>query len=343
MFHLMTHAFFKSLLFLAAGSVIHALSGEQDLRKMGGLRRLMPVTYAVTLIAALAISGVFPFAGFLSKDLILGKAYEKSFAVWAVGYLTAGMTAFYMFRLIFLAFHGEARGPHGSTHDFSVAPTPRTIAVPLVVLATLSVVGGWIGWPQALGGANRFVQFLEPLIGAPNAGRVQPLRGAGSSSGQIELMVLSEVLVGIGILAAWGLYVKRTELPAQIAHRFQAFREVVWHGYYVNAFYDKVLVSGTKTLSRELDAFDRHVIDGASVRGTAWAVRVASKLAGAWDKNVVDGAVHLTATLTEAAGQAMRYVQTGFVQMYMLAIVAGVIAFLGYYFYLAAHVAHAVR
>jgi NADH-quinone oxidoreductase subunit L len=242
-----------------------------------------------------------------------------------------------------LAFHGEARGPHGSTHDFSVAPTPRTIAVPLVVLATLSVVGGWIGWPQALGGANRFVQFLEPLIGAPNAGRVQPLRGAGSSSGQIELMVLSEVLVGIGILASWWLYVKRTELPAQIAHRFHSFREVVWHGYYVNAFYDKVLVSGTKTLSRELDAFDRHAIDGAGVRGTAWAVRVASKLAGAWDKYVVDGAVHLTATLTEAAGQAMRYVQTGFVQMYMLAIVAGVIGFLGYYFYLAAHVAHAVR
>jgi NADH-quinone oxidoreductase subunit L len=339
-FHLMTHAFFKSLLFLAAGSVIHALSGEQDLRKMGGLRRLMPVTYAVTLIAALAISGVFPFAGFLSKDLILGKAYEKSFAVWAVGYFTAGMTAFYMFRLIFLAFHGATRGPHGSEHDFSVAPTPRTIAVPLVALAALSGVGGWIGWPQALGGTNRFVRFLEPLIGVPNAGRVQPVHGAGSASGQIELMVLSEVLVGIGILAAWWLYVKRTDLPAQIAHRFHALREVVWHGYYVNAFCEKVFVSGTKTLSRELDAFDRHVIDGAGVRGTAWAVRVASRLAGAWDKYVVDGAVQLGATITEAAGQAMRYVQTGFVQMYMLAIVAGVIGFLGYYFYLAAHAVH---
>ena len=343
MFHLMTHAFFKSLLFLAAGSVIHALSGEQDLRKMGGLRRLMPVTYAVTLIAALAIAGVFPFAGFLSKDLILGKAYEKSFTVWAVGFVTAGMTAFYMFRLIFLAFHGEARGSHGSMHDFSVARTPRTIAVPLVVLAGLSVVGGWIGWPQALGGANRFAQFLEPLMGIPNAGRVQPLHGAGSTSGQIELMLLSEVLVGMGILAAWWLYVKRTDLPAQIAHRFHALREMVWHGYYVNAFYEKVFVSGTKTLSRELDAFDRHVIDGVGVRGTAWAVRAASKLAGAWDKYVVDGAVNLGATITEAAGQAMRYLQTGFVQMYMLAIVAGVIGFLGYYFYLAAHVAHAVR
>jgi NADH-quinone oxidoreductase subunit L len=342
-FHLMTHAFFKSLLFLAAGSVIHALSGEQDLRKMGGLRRLMPLTYVVTLIAALAISGVFPFAGFLSKDLILGEAYEKSLAVWAVGFVTAGMTAFYMFRLIFLAFHGEARGPHGSTHDFSVAPTPPTIAVPLVVLAGLSVVGGWIGWPQALGGDNRFARFLEPLLGSPNAARVQPLHGAGSATGQIELMVLSEVLVGIGIFAAWWLYVKRTDLPEKLARRFHAFREVVWHGYYVNAFYEAVFVNGTKTLSRELDAFDRHVIDGVGVRGTARLVRLMSRLAGGWDKYVVDGAVRMGATLTEAAGQAMRYVQTGFVQMYMLAIVAGVIGFLGYYFYLAAHVAHAVR
>jgi NADH-quinone oxidoreductase subunit L len=343
MFHLMTHAFFKSLLFLAVGSVIHALSGERDLHKMGGLGRRMPLTYAVTLIAALAISGVFPFAGFLSKDLILGKAYEKNIAVWAVGYFTAGITAFYMFRLIFLAFHGEARGPHGSTHDFSVAPTPRAIAVPLVALAGLSVVGGWIGWPQALGGENRFAEFLEPLLGSPNAARIQPLHGVGSTNGQIELMLLSEVAVGIGIFAAWWLYVKRTDLPARIAQRFHALREVVWHGYYVNAFYEIVFVRGTKTLSRELDAFDRHVIDGAGVSGTAWLVRVMSMLAGAWDRYVVDGAVHLGASITEAVGQAMRYVQTGFVQMYMLAIAAGVVGFLGYYFYLAAHVAHMVH
>jgi NADH-quinone oxidoreductase subunit L len=334
-FHLMTHAFFKSLLFLAAGSIIHALSGEQDLRKMGGLAKKLPITYWVALIAALAISGVFPFAGFLSKDLILGKAYEKSFLVWSIGYFTAGVTAFYMFRLIFLAFHGEPR--EGGAGIEGVHRPPVSMLVPLLALAALSVVGGWIGWPEALGGNNRFVHFLEPLFGSSNASRLQPLHGAGSSMGRDSLMLLSELFVGIGIFAAWYLYMRRTELPARIAHRFARFHQLIWHGYYLNAMYNRVFVRGTERLSLELGAFDRHVIDGVGVRGTALAVRAASRVSIWWDRWVIDGSVRAGAVAAQVVGHITRYIQTGLVQAYMLFIVAGLVGFLGYYFYLAAH------
>ncbi|MGA8034940.1 MAG: NADH-quinone oxidoreductase subunit L [Candidatus Acidiferrales bacterium] len=337
-FHLMTHAFFKSLLFLAAGSVIHALSGEQDLRKMGGLAKSLPVTYWVSLIAALTISGVFPFAGFLSKDLILGKAYEKNVLVWFIGYFTAGMTAFYMFRLIFLAFHGEPRehsseeiGPHGSH---------RTMVIPMLILALLAITGGWIGWPEVLGGSDRLVHFLDPVMGAPTAARFQPLHGAGSNAGQLALMALSELFVGVGIFAAWYLYVRRTELPALIAHRLGRFHEVVWHGYYLNAFYNRVFVDGTKKLSLELGAFDRYIIDGVGVRGTASTVRAASRASMWWDRWVIDGSVRAGAVITQIASHLTRYVQTGLVQAYMLFIAFGLVGFLGYYFYLAAHAVH---
>jgi NADH-quinone oxidoreductase subunit L len=334
-FHLMTHAFFKGLLFLAAGSVIHALSGEQDLRKMGGLVKRLPITYWVSLIAALAISGVFPFAGFLSKDLILGKAYEQSVLVWAIGCFTAGVTAFYVFRLIFLAFHGA---PHEHS-DAEVVPhiPPRTMLVPLVALAVLSVVGGWVGWPQALGGANRVVHFLEPVLGVPNAARTVPPHGPGSYRGEIGLMVLSELFVGVGIFAAWYLYMRRPQIPAAIAQRLGRFHQAVWHGYYLNEFYNRVFVRGTKALSLELGAFDRHIIDGVGIRGTATAVRAASRISIWWDRWVIEGTVQVAAVMTQIAGNLTRYVQTGLVQAYMLFIVAGLIGFLGYYFYWAAH------
>ncbi len=151
-FHLMTHAFFKALLFLGAGSVIHAMSGEQDLRKMGGLWNKIPTTARTFLIATLAISGVFPFAGFFSKDEILGRAMDRYFSLWLIGFITAGMTAFYMFRLFFLAFSGYSRADeHVEKH---VHESPPSMTVPLMVLAGLSIVGGWIGWPGSLGGEN---------------------------------------------------------------------------------------------------------------------------------------------------------------------------------------------
>ncbi len=341
-FHLMTHAFFKSLLFLAAGSVIHALGGEQDLRKMGGLAKKLPVTYWVSLIAALALSGVFPFAGFLSKDLILGEAYRQNVLVWVIGYFTAGMTAFYTFRMIFLVFRGEPRG-----HKDMPVPSHakhRTMLVPMILLAVLAVTGGWIGWPSALGGSDRLVHFLEPVIGTPNAVRVAPVHGAGSVSGQLRLMVLSELFVALGIFLAWYLYVKRADLPGVVAQRLGKFHQVVLHGYYVNAFYNAVFVSGVKKLALELGALDRHVIDGVGVRGTAWAVRAASRAAGWWDKWGIDGTVRAGAVGAQVVGAITRYVQTGRVQAYMLFIVVGLVGLFGYYFYLAHHLAaHAMR
>ncbi len=335
-FHLVTHAFFKGLLFLSAGSVIHALSGEQDLRKMGGLAKKVPITYAVTLIAALAISGIFPFAGFLSKDLILGKTYEKHFLLWAIGYFTAGMTAFYMFRLIFLAFHGAPRGQEGDDTN-RVHEPPRTMLMPLLVLAALSIAGGWINWPQILGGGDRFVHFLEPVIAVPNAARTVAAQGPGSPGGELRLMILSEAFVAFGIFLAWYFYVKRTEIPGKIAQRLGAFHQAVWHGYYLNAFYNVVFVTGTKKLSLELGAFDWNMIDGLGVRGTARLARVVSRVSIWWDQWIVDGTVNFGATMVQVLGHIARYVQTGLVQSYMLFIVAGLIGFLGYYFYLAAH------
>src|ERR1700730_6535889 len=215
-FHLMTHAFFKGLLFLAAGSVIHAVSGEQDMQKMGALSTKIPVTYWTMLIATLAIAGIFPFAGFMSKDLILGKTYEKNALLWAIGYFTAGMTAFYMFRLIFMTFHGTSRVDHEVEHH--VHESPKSMLVPLVILAGLSIVGGLVSWPEILGGNSHFVHFLEPVVAVPHEARMEPVKGPGSEQGEILLMVLSEGLVILGILLAWWLYVKRTDLPQKIAN-----------------------------------------------------------------------------------------------------------------------------
>src|SRR5690348_16057731 len=174
----MTHAFFKGLLFLAAGSVIHALSGEQDMRKMGGLWKKIPVTYGTMLAATLAIAGIFPFAGFMSKDLILGKAYDKYFALWAIGWVTAGMTAFYMFRLLFMTFHGQSRVEHEVAHH--IHESPKTMLIPLIVLGALSFAGGWISWPEILGGNSQFVHFLAPVVAGSQAAQTEAAQAAAS-------------------------------------------------------------------------------------------------------------------------------------------------------------------
>src|SRR5216117_4006526 len=160
-FHLMTHAFFKALLFLGAGSVIHAMSGEQDMRKMGALWTKIPTTFWTFLAGTLAIAGIPPLAGFFSKDEILGKTFEHSPGLWLIGFITAGLTAFYMFRLVFMTFFGRSRVDHEVEHH--IHESPKTMTVPLMILAVLSVIGGWIGWPAVLGGSNRFQKFLNPV------------------------------------------------------------------------------------------------------------------------------------------------------------------------------------
>jgi NADH-quinone oxidoreductase subunit L len=337
-FHLMTHAFFKGLLFLAAGSVIHALSGEQDMRKMGGLRKKIPVTYWTMLAASLAIAGIFPFAGFLSKDLILSSAYEKDFLLWAIGYVTAGMTAFYMFRLMFMTFHGESRVDREVAHH--IHESPRTMLVPLVILAALSFAGGWISWPEILGGNSRFVHFLEPVIAVPHAARSQAVSGVTSRAGELGLMLLSEGLVVLGILFAWYIYIKRTELAGRFARAFGGFYRFVNHKYYVDEIYDAVFVNRAKDLGLAFGAFDTYVIDGLGVNGAAWLTRFASRISIWWDTWIVDGSVRLGARIVWLLSFPVRLIQDGLVQSYMLLIVIGLIGVLAYYFHLAGSVAH---
>jgi NADH-quinone oxidoreductase subunit L len=334
-FHLMTHAFFKGLLFLAAGSVIHAVSGEQDMRKMGGLSKKIPVTYWTMLIAALAIAGIFPFAGFISKDLILGKAYEKDALLWAIGYFTAGMTAFYMFRLIFMTFHGTSRvDPEAELH---VHESPKSMLIPLVILAVLSIVGGWLSWPEIFGGNSHFIHFLSTVVAVPHEARMQPIKGPGSQHGELFLMALSEGLVVLGILFAWFLYVKRSDLPEKIARGFGGFYRLVYNKYYVDQLYDALFVNRAKDLGLALGAFDRNVIDGLGVNGAGWLTRFVSKLSMWWDTWIVDGSVRLGARIVWIFSYPVRLIQDGLVQSYMLLIVVGLIGFFGYYFYVAQH------
>jgi NADH-quinone oxidoreductase subunit L len=337
-FHLMTHAFFKGLLFLAAGSVIHAVSGEQDMRKMGALSKKIPVTYWTMLIAALAIAGIFPFAGFISKDLILGKAYEKDALLWAIGYFTAGMTAFYMFRLIFMTFHGTSRVDHEVEHH--IHESPKSMLVPLVILAVLSVVGGWLSWPEIFGGNSHFIHFLSTVVAVPHEARMEPVKGPSSPHGELFLMMLSEGLVILGILFAWFLYVKRTDLPQKIARSFGGFYRLVYNKYYVDQLYDALFVNRAKDLGLALGAFDRQVIDGLGVNGAGWLTRAISKLSIWWDTWIVDGSVRLGARFVWIFSYPVRLIQDGLVQSYMLLIVIGLIGFFGYYFYMARHAIH---
>src|ERR1700733_6219379 len=331
-FHLMTHAFFKGLLFLAAGSVIHAVSGEQDMRKMGALSKKIPVTYWTMLIAALAIAGIFPFAGFISKD------YEKDALLWAIGYFTAGMTAFYMFRLIFMTFHGTSRVDHEVEHH--IHESPKSMLVPLVILAALSIIGGWISWPEIFRGNSHFINFLSTVVAVPHEARMEPLKGPSSHLGELYLMLLSEGLVILGILFAWYLYVKRTDLPEKIAKGFGGFYRLVYNKYYVDQLYDALFVNRAKDLGLALGAFDRNVIDGVGVNGAGWLTRAASKLSIWWDTWIVDGSVRLGARIVWIFSYPVRLIQDGLVQSYMLLIVIGLIGFFGYYFYMAHHAIH---
>jgi NADH-quinone oxidoreductase subunit L len=360
-FHLMTHAFFKGLLFLAAGSVIHALSGEQDMQKMGALSGKIRKTYLTMLAATLAIAGVPPLAGFFSKDEILGHAFRHSHLLWFIGWLTAGMTAFYIFRLLFLTFHGESRVDHEVEHH--IHESPNSMLIPLMILAVLSVVGGWIG----IGG--RFEHFLAPVVHiqrhvegfhtVPLLGKEGPF-GTGERSEearkQLErdleattpaapgeeliLMVASVAIAFAGIGLAWYLYLKRTDLPAKIAKSLNGFYDLVYHKYYVDDLYDALFVNRAKDLGLALGAFDRTVIDGAGVNGAGWLTRSISKVSIWWDTWIVDGSVRLGARLIWLLSYPVRMVQDGLVQSYMLLIVIGLIGFLAYYFHIAHQAMH---
>jgi len=296
-FHLYTHAFFKSLLFLAAGSVMHALSGELDMRKMGGLRKYLPLTYPTFLVGAIAIAGVPFLSGFFSKDAILTQAFAQGrYFLWALGLMGAVLTAFYMFRLVFLTFFGEERlDSHAKEH---LHESPRVMTIPLVILAFFSVVAGYAGLPVVLGEkANLFDRFLEPVIHPGHEGHL--------SIGSEWLLILASVAVALcGIYIAYVFYLKSPRTPHRIVARFPAIYKLLYNKYYVDEIYNAAFVKPMVNGSRAVyDTFDLKVIDG-TINGTAAA--------------------------TGFAGKALSFIQSGLVKDYALVILLGVVIFLGY-------------
>ena len=306
MFHLTTHAFFKALLFLGAGSVIHGMSGEQDIRRMGGLRGKMPATYWTFMAATLAIAGIPGFAGFFSKDEILWGAWSSGHrGVWAVLAAAAGLTAFYMFRLVYLVFFGKFRGTAEQADH--VHESPRSMTGPLVVLAALSVIGGWIGIPKALSfGAdvNGFSRWLEPMFGAHGgegaAEAATEHAGAGVELGFMALAV-GIALAGIGLATV--VYRRREGLAAKLASSFGPAYRLVRNLYWVDELYDFVLIRPFYALSRFFAGFDRLVVDGT---------------------------VNATGVVADMTGQIVKLFQTGYVRNYALMFLLGTVVVLLY-------------
>ena len=285
-FHLMTHAFFKALLFLGAGSVIHGMGGIQDITKMGGLRREMPWTFRTFLIGTLAIAGIPGLAGFFSKDMILAAVWSgPTFGklLWAVGLVVAGFTSFYMFRLLILTFMGSPRYTHHDVHHVHESPAPMLI--PLVVLAFLSIIGGYVGIPPALGGHERIAEFLN--TGTAAAG------GAEHAGMALEWMLMgaSVLAAGVGFLVAWTFYVARPELPGRLASAAHALYSILTGKYYVDEIYNAVVVLPVVAGAREF----------------LWRFI---------DIGVIDGAVNGMGQLIQSSAAGLRRMQTGFVRIY---------------------------
>ncbi len=333
-FHLYTHAFFKALLFLGSGSVIHALAGEQDMRRMGGLKNKIPITHATMLVGTLAIAGAPGLAGFFSKDEILYQVYSNPAgfkAVYLIGLVTAGMTAFYMWRLMALTFYGQSRvEPHAAAH---IHESPKVMTIPLVALAAGSVLAGWVGVPKlwsALPDHFRlFEHWLASVLGSELA--VPAAEHAPSTAIGWLLMGLSVVLAAIGILIAWVIYQRRPGTAGAAARAAGPFYRGALNKWYVDEIYDFLFVNGlAKGGGSALSRFDEVVVDGG-VNGAGWLARFTSRVSIWWDTWVVDGAVRLTSFAVKLTSYPMRFLQTGSVQAYALVFIAGVAAMFGYY------------
>jgi NADH-quinone oxidoreductase subunit L len=284
-FHLMTHAFFKALLFLAAGSVIHAVGGEQDMRNMGGLRGPIRVTFWTMLMATLAISGIPGFSGFFSKDEILWESFASPYgnwALWMVAVITALLTAFYMFRLIFLTFFGA---PRYDPHHVHVHESPRSMLIPLVTLAVLSVGGGWMAAPALFGGTNHFEHFLEPVFAQAVEIRKQLPEGAAHDL-ELPLMLVAILGAGLGILVAWWLYVRRPEMPDELAGKLAGPHSLLLHKYYVDEAYDAAIVHPAEWVSENVLWKG---VDAAGIDGTVNGVARVSRDLGQWLRQVQSG------------------------------------------------------
>jgi NADH-quinone oxidoreductase subunit L len=335
-FHLYTHAFFKALLFLGSGAVIHALAGEQDLRRMGGLKNDLPITYWTFLVGALAIAGVPGLSGFFSKDEILYRTFESGhILLWVVGLTTSLLTAIYMFRLVFLAFHGD-RAPHqvqgaeepgapkapmhdAPLHDAPVhrAPVqpaplhpaphgphlhdaPPAMALALIVLAIGSAAAGYVGLPGVLGGSNWFERFLEPSFG------VHAAEEAAGHGPEALLMIVSSAVAAAGIAVAVYFFLKHRRAADRMADRFAGVRRLLLNKYYVDEVYDASIVQPIRIVSEEV----------------LWK---------AVDVRLIDGAVNGVADTVGGGSEALRRVQSGSVRTYAASLLLGVVMILGYY------------
>jgi NADH-quinone oxidoreductase subunit L len=279
MFHVITHAFFKALLFLGAGSVIHAMSDEQDIRNMGGLRKKLPITFITFLIATIAIAGIPPFAGFFSKDEILAHVFEHNKLLWVIGVIGSLMTSFYMFRLLFLTFFGNFRGTHEQEHHLHESPASMTI--PLVILAVLSAVGGFIGVPEALHGSHHLAEFMSPLYDAARQANPAVFEPTTlSHSEEYLLMGVSVAVALISAVVAYVMYVQKASVPAPDSAEKSGLQRLVYNKYYVDELYDNVFVKSTKTLSNILYSFGEFFIDlfvNAAVRLTSFSAKMLRK------------------------------------------------------------------
>jgi NADH-quinone oxidoreductase subunit L len=341
-FHLYTHAFFKALLFLGSGAVIHALHGEQDLRKMGGLKKDLPITYWTFLIGAIAIAGVPGLAGFFSKDQILGEAYLTGHTtLWVVGVLTALLTATYMFRLVFMAFHGErhAPGAHGAhdAHGHADAPghgghlhdAPPAMALALIVLAIGSVVAGYVGVPAALGGHNEIEHYLAPSFAARGAAESPVGQGfspaaaeglapaaegghageAGHPEGTLSEAALMGISIAValgGIGIAWYFFMANPKAADSVAESAGPVHDLLLNKYYVDEIYDAAIVEPIVNVSR----------------GGLWKIV---------DAEIIDGAVNGAGSFVSLGSGLLRRLQTGSVRVYAASFMLGVVTVLGYY------------
>jgi NADH-quinone oxidoreductase subunit L len=340
-FHLYTHAFFKALLFLGSGAVIHALAGQQDIRKMGGLRRDLPVTYWTFLIGSLAIAGVPLLSGFFSKDEILWKAFSGGHTtVWAVAVVTSLLTATYMFRLVFLTFHGKRAEPHaeagGDGHAVAVGAAgakagggghlhdaPPAMAIALVLLAVGSVAAGYIGVPKVIGGSNRIEAFLEPSFAVPGIEAGVSGEAAGEASAaaksaeaaeahggeggtELTLMAFSIGIAFTGIGLAAYFFLRRRDVTDRIAANFAGAHRLLLNKYFVDEAYDAVIVQPIYRVS------DRGL----------WKIV---------DVGLIDGAVNTAGESVSGWSQVLRLLQTGSIRAYALSIFVGVVVILGYY------------
>ncbi len=301
-FHVMTHAFFKALLFLGAGSIIHAMHDEQDIRHYGGLKKYMPQTYITFLIASLAISGIPPLSGFFSKDEILWFSFANgSFFYWFIGVFTALLTAFYMFRLYFLTFEGKERFGSSKTGHHSPHESPKVITIPLIALAVLSAIGGFIGIPELFSGesGNSFHNWLAPVF--ENAERKMVIYGTHTHTEEIIFMVISIIAAVSGILIARNIYIKNISIATNTVKRFKGVYNLLLNKYFIDEGYDAAIVNPIKKGSEKV----------------LWKFT---------DNNIIDGFINGTASLVGIISGKIRRIQTGVAQVYAIVMMLGILA-----------------